>query len=156
MNKFVIAGGLAVAALLYLGGQTLMTSTRGVRNNNPLNIKRGNDWNGETDVPQDPVFESFKAPKYGFRAGAKLLRNYQSLYGLSTIRELINRFAPHNENNTDVYVSFVAKDMGVSENEPLNLASDTTLAKLIHSMSKMESGHGAFSLSQAKAGVALA
>lgn len=133
-----------------------MTSTRGARNNNPLNIKRGNDWNGETEIPHDSIFESFKAPKYGFRAGAKLLRNYQNLYGLNTIRDLINRFAPPNENNTDLYVSFVAKEMGMSENEPLNLASDSTLAKLVYAMSKMESGLGAFSLSQAKAGVALA
>ncbi|PJC85707.1 structural protein [Vibrio sp. HA2012] len=155
MNKWLIIGGLTGAAFLLWGGKTLMTSTRGVRNNNPLNIKRGNDWNGETDIPLDPVFESFKEPKYGFRAGAKLLRNYQSLYGLNTIRELINRFAPYSENNTQAYVAFVAKEMGVGENEPLDLSSDSTLAKLIHTMSKMESGNGAFSLTQAKAGVAL-
>ncbi len=132
-----------------------MSDTRGVRNNNPLNIKRGNDWNGETDIPKDPVFESFKEPKYGFRAGAKLLRNYQNIYGLNTTRELITRFAPYNENHTDNYISFVSGELGVSENEPLNLSDDKLLAKMIHSMSKMESGHGAFSLSQAKAGVSL-
>lgn len=156
MKPIFLISGLAVLVTLTYIGSKPMTNTRGVRNNNPLNIKRGNNWNGETDIPNDPVFESFKAPKYGFRAGAKLLRNYQSLYGLNTVRELINRFAPNSENNTDTYVAFVAKEMGVSENEPLNLSSDTTLAKLVHTMSKMESGNGAFSLSQAKAGVALA
>lgn len=156
MNKLLLIGGLTVAALFMWGGTTLMTSTRGVRNNNPLNIKRGNNWNGETDIPKDPVFESFKEPKYGFRAGAKLLRNYQQWYGLNTTRELISRFAPHSENDTNNYVSFVAGRLGVSESDSLDLSDDETLTDLIYAMSIMESGHGAFSRSQAKSGVRLA
>lgn len=40
---------------------------RGIRNNNPLNIKIGNDWKGE--VPNtDGTFEQFESMEYGLRA----------------------------------------------------------------------------------------
>jgi hypothetical protein len=136
-------------------GNDMSKVNRGIRNNNPLNIKKGNNWKGETAVSSDPIFETYTDPKYGFRAGAILLKNYQRLYGLSTVRELINRFAPSSENNTNNYVAFVAGQMGVSENQSLDLNDSSTLAKMMHAMSVMEVGRY-YSLSDALSGVKLA
>ncbi len=128
---------------------------RGVRNNNPLNIRTGNDWKGEVKG-HSSSFEAFKSVEYGFRAAAILIRNYRKKYGLTTIREIINRWAPSNENDTDAYVNLVSSQLGVSENDELDVTDDKTLARLMLAMSVMENGRGWFTLSQAKKGVKLA
>ena len=128
---------------------------RGVRNNNPLNIRIGNNWRGEALVSKDAEFETFSHPKYGFRAGAKLLRNYQRRYGLNTVERIIHRFAPPNENHTDNYVNFVARNLGVSPTQSIDLSSDTFLSQMLHAMSVMEVGRY-YTVQDAAEGVALA
>lgn len=84
--------------------------TRGVRNNNPFNIKIStNRWKGKVLKASntDGVFEQFVSMKYGLRAGVILLRNYQLRYGIWTIQAFIERFAPSSENNIDNYIKFV-------------------------------------------------
>ncbi|EGA69574.1 putative phage structural protein [Vibrio sinaloensis DSM 21326] len=144
---FLIFGGW----LFFMTKQTV----RGIRNNNPLNIRKGNDWQGESSFSRDAEFETYKHHKYGFRAGAILLRNYQRLYHLDTLTELIGRFAPPNENNTKNYAQFVAKRVGVDVNQPLNLRNDELLAQVLHAMSIMEVGRH-YSYSDAMQGVRLA
>lgn len=88
---------------------------RGLRNNNPFNIKRSNEtWFGKTEFPsstlgltRDPDFEQFRLLKYGVRAGLKLLYNYVYLYKLDTVYKVLARFAPRSENALDAYVEFV-------------------------------------------------
>ncbi|BDU42900.1 structural protein [Vibrio nigripulchritudo] len=128
---------------------------RGIRNNNPLNIRKGNNWKGETSTSQDAEFESFTHHKYGFRAGARVLRTYQNHHGLYTIKEMIHRFAPPNENNTHNYAGFVAGKMGVSVDERIDLSDSETLARMLHVMSIMEVGKH-YTIEDARAGVALA
>ena len=72
---------LLIIAIVILGmGALTMTTTssvRGIRINNPLNIRiAGNPWKGKVTPSRDNAFETFKAPEWGFRAGAILLRNY--------------------------------------------------------------------------------
>ena len=79
--------------------------TRGLRNNNPLNIEKtrgGNPWQGEVVPSKDKRFAQFTTVAYGYRAAFKLLNNYQRNYGLDTIRKMIGRWAPSEENHTDV------------------------------------------------------
>lgn len=128
---------------------------RGVRNNNPLNIRIGNNWRGEALVSKDAEFETFSHPKYGFRAGAKLLRNYQNRYGLNTVRAIIGRFAPPNENHTDNYIKFVSDQIGVKPDQLISLADDNFLARMMHAMSVMEVGRH-YTVDDAAEGVALA
>ncbi len=62
---------------------------RGIRNNNPLNIRISNNaWTGKVTPSKDKAFETFSHSKYGFRAATKLIRNYQNLYGLNTLQGL--------------------------------------------------------------------
>ncbi len=71
---------ILVIIILGIGTFTMTTksSVRGIRINNPLNIRiAANAWQGKITPSRDSTFETFKAPQWGFRAGAILLRNYQ-------------------------------------------------------------------------------
>lgn len=88
---------------------------RGIRNNNPGNIRiANNNWKGKVPVGEntDGSFEQFISPEYGIRAMGVLLRNYIN-QGDNTIQEIISRYAPSNENKTDSYIKFVSSKMGI-------------------------------------------
>jgi hypothetical protein len=82
------------------------TNTRGFKNNNPGNIRHGNDWQGETKG-SDTAFESFVSVEFGIRAIFKLINNFSSKYKLNTIEEIISRYAPPSENATAKYINSV-------------------------------------------------
>ena len=75
-------------------------SARGLRNNNPLNIRLSatTRWQGEVRPSRDRSFCQFESIAYGYRAGLKLLQNYRKLNGCRTIADFINRWAPPVEN----------------------------------------------------------
>lgn len=118
---------------------------RGLRLNNPLNIEKtkpGKErWVGEIDSA-DPRFASFATMSDGVRAGAKLLLNYQRLYGLNTVREIVNRWAPPSENKTDDYARNVAAWMGVTPDQRIDVAA--RLPDLVRAMGRQEQGQVAF------------
>ena len=50
--------------------------TRGIRNNNWLNIRRSsNNWQGKTKDQLDQKFVTFVTPEYGYRAAWKILES---------------------------------------------------------------------------------
>ena len=64
------------------------TMPRNVRNNNPGNIKVSKDeWQGSKG--NDGTFVTFDSPEMGARAMAKVLNNYQTKYGLKTIKDIM-------------------------------------------------------------------
>jgi hypothetical protein len=99
---------------------------RGIRNNNPLNIRRSKDqWQGMKKVQSDTQFCEFETLDWGWRAAFKLLtRTYYHQYRLYTIRTIISRWAPPNENNTRVYIENVSRLTGIAPDEPLGIPSD--------------------------------
>lgn len=118
--------------------------TRGIRNNNPSNIdyRPANNWKGQLpyDKSIEPRFCRFSAPEYGIRAIIALLRNYQSKYALKTIRGLISRWAPSNENNTNAYVSGVSKALGVDPDASVSLVYKDTAISLAKAIIYHENG----------------
>lgn len=83
---------------------------RGVRNNNPGNIDRTNTiWLGEdrsaAALASEKRFCVFETPQASFRALAKTLLTYQRKHGLRTVRDMISRWAPSVENNTEAYIA---------------------------------------------------
>ena len=70
--------------------------TRGIRNNNPLNIRHStNKWQGMAPSQSDRAFVQFTARKYGYRAAFVLIRNYIGLHHANTkafCRLLLRRF----------------------------------------------------------------
>ena len=99
---------------------------RGLRNNNPLNIRRSKDqWKGMAEVQADRAFVQFKSMEYGWRAAFYLLtRTYYHKYRLNTIRGIVSRWAPVNENNTAAYIANVARLTGIDPDELLGIPSD--------------------------------
>ena len=50
---------------------------RGIRNNNPLNIRHSVDqWQGASEEQKDKSFVQFKTMAYGYRAAWKTLQSY--------------------------------------------------------------------------------
>lgn len=122
------------------------TLPRGIRNNNPGNIRKSADnWQGLSPEQTDSAFFQFKTPLYGIRALAVVLRNYRDKHGLHTVRGIINRWAPPVENNTSSYVNAVASAMGVSPDAPLAWNWDM-LRKLVAAIIKHENGQQPYSM----------
>lgn len=120
---------------------TLQKKTpRGIRNNNPLNIRIGNDWKGEKLPNTDGSFEQFTEMKYGLRAGFIILRNYINKYGLNTIKEIIKRWAPSTENNTKAYIRMVCKLTGFESTTPISAANCCQMIPLVQAMCIVENG----------------
>ena len=78
---------------------------------------------------------------HGVRAMGKTLETYQNKHGLTTVNDMINRWAPSNENNTTNYANFVAQRMGVDPNQSIDLSENPELAeKMVTAMIRMEGG----------------
>ena len=99
---------------------------RGIRNNNPLNIRRSKDqWQGMKKTQSDSSFCQFETFEDGWRAAFVLLtRTYYQKMGLGTIRAIVERWAPPNENNTAAYVNYCARQLCYSAHSPLKLSQD--------------------------------
>ena len=99
---------------------------RGIRNNNPLNIRRSKDqWKGMSKTQNDRSFCQFESLEYGWRAAFYLLtRTYYHTYRLYTIRGIISRWAPSSENDTSAYIANVSRLTGIDPDEPIGIPSD--------------------------------
>ncbi len=115
--------------------------SRGLRNNNPGNIRQSKvRYKGEVRPSRDPDFKEFSSMAYGYRAMFVLLDTYRSRYGLNTIRQMLNRYAPPTENFTEGYVRFVADYSGVMPDEVIDTRSEKDMIPIVSAMSKIENG----------------
>ena len=113
-----------------------MNEPRGIRNNNPLNIRLSSDkWQGQINVKGnidgnsslsseraggEAVFCVFSSMEYGWRAAFVILcRTYYGKYGLKTIRDIVSRWAPAKENNTPAYIRHVSDYTGIGPDRDL-------------------------------------
>lgn len=116
---------------------------RGLRNNNPGNIRRNSDvFQGEINPSRDKEFKQFKNMAYGYRAMYKILSNYYNKYRLNTIRKMISRWAPENENNTAAYVSLVSSYSGIGPDDLISFDREQMI-RIVAGMSKVENGREA-------------
>ena len=116
------------------------TTPRGIRNNNPLNIRIGNTWLGERNNPTDPAFEEFVTIEYGYRAAFCILRRYIRRYHKNTITAIVSTWAPASENNTQRYIDFVANKMKMAADETINYGNKEKMTQLVAAMQLMECG----------------
>ena len=127
------------------------------RNFNPGNMRNTADaWQGK--VGSNGGFVTFSRPEYGTRAMSKQLYKYNER-GKSSVREIIETWAPPNENVTEAYVQKVAKDMGVSADADLgDLKTQPDVTKnLMMSMTEHEGGSmGVFTEEHFEDGIAMA
>lgn len=118
---------------------------RGIRNNNPLNIKKGNNWQGERKIQTDPIFEQFESMQYGLRAGFKLLRNYITGFNgkrkpCRTLHDIIFRWAPTSENHSMNYLTFVAAKAGLNPYEEIRFEDRKKMIAIVEAMVRFENG----------------
>ena len=113
--------------------------TRGLRNNNPLNIRRvaGTKWKGQAAEQRDKSFVQFESLDWGLRAAFVLLRTYAIKYKANCIRDIITRWAPPSENDTEKYIKNVCLWTGYGGNERL---TEAQWPKLVQAMGQIECG----------------
>lgn len=99
-----------------------LNKQRGLRNCNPLNIRRTADlWQGLAERQPDPEFFTFRSMAWGYRAAFIVLRTYCHKYGLRTVRDIIARWAPPEDgNDTENYIRKVCVLTGFSPDKCLN------------------------------------
>lgn len=119
---------------------------RGLRNNNPSNIRHGDKWQGLAPDQKDPDFCTFRSPFWGLRAMARILLNYQRRSNRNTVRQIIERWAPPVENDTGAYVRAVANEIGINPETPVDLTNAGLLARLVAAIVRHENGQQPYSL----------
>lgn len=121
-----------------------MSLPRGLRNNNPGNIRNSDatDWMGEvsTEKKTDNDFEEFKDMAHGYRALIKLLQNYRRKHGCKTIVDFISRLAPRTENNTSGYTTRVCREMQVPSSYVPDIDDKATMCAFAAAISLVENG----------------
>ena len=117
---------------------------RGLRNNNPLNIRISTDkFVGEVRPSQDKAFKQFDTMAHGYRAAFRVLRTYINNYKCDTIRKIISRWAPATENDTLAYVMTVSDRAGISPDAPILADNREMMIRIVAAMSFVENGREA-------------
>ena len=123
--------------------------TRGLRNNNPLNIRHSKDqWQGTATTQTDKDFVQFQSMAYGYRAAWRILNTYykklKERKKYFTVENIIHRWAPPSENDTISYIRTVLTLSGIGGREnllpPSNVSSYYKLSQLLAAMTVMENG----------------
>jgi len=132
------------------------SASRGLRNNNPGNIEASadNPWEGQTG--SDGRFAKFETPEHGIRALGKNLLAYNKRHGLDTVGEMITRWAPPKENDTDSYIKAICAQLGVGANDQIDVTNPRTLAALCAGIVAHENGDQPYSADQISNGVSAA
>jgi len=116
--------------------------SRGLRNNNPLNIRHNEDiFQGEING-NDKSFKTFSSLPYGYRAAFVTLATYLSR-GWNTIETIISIWAPPAENDTENYIAKVEKWSGVPRNRKLTATDGPEYILIVAAMSFVENGQNA-------------
>jgi hypothetical protein len=131
------------------------TVPRGIRNNNPGNIRLGIAWQGLAATQTDPDFCQFTTAQYGIRAIEEIMLTYKSR-GLTTITQIISTWAPTNENNTQAYIDAVSQSTGFGANDQLNVTVLDVATKLIEAIIQHENGEQPYSTEVIQQGIELA
>jgi len=129
-----------------IGPDTTLTTTsgvRGIRNNNPGNIRKGSKkiWLGEVWPSQDASFSQFMTMAYGVRALLIDLVNKHK-QGLNTVQKIIYKYAPPTENYSARYAKYVADAMGLTVTEPFDM-TEANLLKFAKAVARFENGTAA-------------
>ena len=122
---------------------------RGLRNNNPLNIRHSADqWQGARAEQTDESFVQFESMAYGYRAAWKVLESYWKHFHQTgkpyTATTIITRWAPPEENDTRAYIRSVLMltSLGGKENlpQPSRGVDIERLERLLAAMTTLECG----------------
>ena len=115
--------------------------SRGLRNNNPGNIRRGNfRYKGEKAASEDVAFRQFESIEWGYRAMFALLHTYEVKHNCCTLRQMINRYAPPIENNTENYIRRVVYATHLAADKVISTLDGAVMTAVVAAMSEVENG----------------
>lgn len=115
--------------------------SRGLRNNNPGNIRLGSFlYKGEKAESSDSAFRQFESIEWGYRAMFILLHTYATKRNCRTLRSMIERYAPPTENHTENYIRRVAHATHLSPDEPISTLDGAVMTAVVAAMSEVENG----------------
>ena len=108
-----------------------------IAKNNIFNIRAGRaQWLGMTGSHRG--FVEFDTQEHGIRAWLILMRNYRRRYGCRTIRQIVTRFAPPTENQTERYIGYCCQVVVLGDTA--DIGQDIMYAMLGVAMARMETG----------------
>lgn len=117
---------------------------RGLRNCNPLNIRKsGTEWQGMAEVQKDAAFVTFVSNEYGYRAAFRILHTYMTKYGLTCIGDIVRRWAPEMENDTRAYIRTVSERSGIDAGRKVYWSNKEDMVRIVSAMSFVENGENA-------------
>lgn len=124
-----------------------MTAPLGLRNNNPGNIEWGAyaRSQGAPGPGEGGRFAEFATMREGVSATARLLILYDENHQIDTIRGIVNRWAPGNENNVDAYIDHLCDVTECKADDHLDLKDPNTLFWLCLGIFEHENGKAAVS-----------
>jgi hypothetical protein len=132
----------------------LTSGSRGIRNNNPGNIRKSATtvWAGQASNQTDPSFVQFIAPEYGIRAMAKIFNSYIAR-GVDTIEEMVSTYAPaKDKNNVGAYIAAVSSETKIPSASKVSAAD---FPKLIPAFIRHENGAQPYSIDIIQKGISL-
>lgn len=142
---------IPVAVLVaVLGGLFVSGVPRGIRNNNPGNIR----WDGRTEwqgmIGQDSDgFVIFDTPENGIRAMARILNSYRRR-GVVSLSEIVRTWAPDVENDTESYIASASQRTGFA---PQKVITADDYPALIEAIIHHENGAQPYSDEDIRRGV---
>ncbi|WP_241612933.1 hypothetical protein [Rosenbergiella epipactidis] len=126
-------------------------ANRNFRNNNFGNLNfAGQEGAVLEDTPGKGKarFARFATPEDGFRALANQVSSYANgtskaavYQKLNTVSEIISKWAPPNENNTEKYIQTISTSLGVKPTDKINTADPQVMTKLIRAIATYEGGN---------------
>lgn len=102
-----------------------MKEPRGMRNNNPLNLRHGHSqWQGMRKEQTDKEFVCYMSKTYGYRAAWKVMDTYYKRFSEKgrpfTLSNIIHRWAPPTDgNDTTAYLHRVIQLTHLAAAQPL-------------------------------------
>ena len=127
-----------------------MKEPRGMRNNNPLNLRHGHSqWQGMKKEQTDKEFVCYMNKAYGYRAAWKVMNTYYTRFlrggKAFTLSAIIHRWAPPEDgNDTTAYLHRVIQLTHLPGGQPLPCPATTqgfeTLSPVLSAMTCVECG----------------
>lgn len=123
------------------------SAPRGIRNNNPGNLNYVGQNGATLENHATPRFARFNSAFEGFAALGKQIKAYYNgtskaagYQKLQSVEDIISRFAPASENNTQGYINKLSKMLGVGRGDSLNIHDPQVLATLMNGITQIENG----------------
>lgn len=129
--------------------------TRAERNFNPGNLNYAGQAGATLESGSGARFAKFASEEEGIAALVRQLRLYQQR-GIDTIGEIVKKYAPPSENDTQAYIASMVRWTGLSADEKLDFNDTDTVRRMVQGISRKEGRFTPLSEGQIMSGIGIA